>query len=78
MVHIADVNADPEYTLAEGEKLGTFRTMLGVPLLAKGTLIGVMVLQRAAVRPFTDKQIELVDYVCRPGRDRDREYAAIR
>jgi GAF domain-containing protein/anti-sigma regulatory factor (Ser/Thr protein kinase) len=59
VVHIADVNADSEYTLADGEKFNV-RTMLGVPLAREGTVIGVIVLQRGAVRPFTDKQIELV------------------
>ena len=58
-VQIADVLADPEYTLSEPQKLARFRTLLGVPLLRGGVPIGVIGLQRTDVRPFTDKQIEL-------------------
>jgi GAF domain-containing protein len=60
MVHIPDVLADPEYTWTKSVKLAGFRTMLGIPLLREGTPIGVIALLHSTVRPFTDKQIELV------------------
>ena len=54
-----DSLADPEYTYG-GQKLGGYRTMLGVPLVRDGNCIGVMALTRSNVHPFTDNQIELV------------------
>ena len=59
-IHIPNVQADPEYTMVGITRQGGFRTMLGVPLLREGTPIGVIILGRKAVRPFSDKQIELV------------------
>ena len=59
-IQVTDVEADPEYTLIEGRRIGQFRTVLGVPLLREGVPIGVIMLTRNAVRPFTDKQIGLV------------------
>jgi two-component system, NtrC family, sensor kinase len=54
------VLADPEYTWTESIQLGGFRTILGVPLLREGTPSGVMSMNRSTVRPFADKQIELL------------------
>jgi two-component system, NtrC family, sensor kinase len=59
-VHVPDVLADAEYTMAEVQKKADYRTVLGVPLLREGNPIGVIVLARHAMHPFTDKQIELV------------------
>jgi signal transduction histidine kinase len=60
VVHVPDVLADPEYAWVEAQKRGGFRTVLGVPMLRDGVAIGVLGLARSEVRPFTEKQIELV------------------
>ena len=60
-IQIPDVLADPEYGSSERQRIGGFRTTLGVPLLREKIPIGVIVLSRRTVRPFTDKQIELAE-----------------
>jgi hypothetical protein len=58
-VQIADVEADPEYAY-QGQRLAGFRTRLAVPLEREAETIGVIVLGRTKVHPFTDKQVDLV------------------
>jgi two-component system NtrC family sensor kinase len=60
-VQISDVQTDPEFEFKEAAKIGGMRTMLGVPLLREGSPIGMFALSRTSVRPFTNKQIELVE-----------------
>jgi GAF domain-containing protein len=60
VIHIADVLADPDYTWTEAQGLGGYRTVLAVPMLREGISTGVLTLTRSEVRPFTEKQIELV------------------
>jgi signal transduction histidine kinase len=59
-VQITDVLADAEYTQTEAQRIAQFRTILAAPLLREGVPIGAFALQRTDVRPFADKQIELV------------------
>src|SRR5262249_1519594 len=59
-IHIPDVLADPEYRLADYQKKFGYRTSLGAPLLREGEVIGVLSVNRDEVKPFTEKQIELV------------------
>ena len=58
-VHVADVQVDPEYTMTAISQRAGFHTFLGVPLLREGSPIGIIILGRTTVRPFTDKQIDL-------------------
>jgi GAF domain-containing protein len=59
-VHIPDSKADPDLRLTAGSGFANVRTNLGVPLLREGVPIGVLVLTRSVVLPFTERQIDLV------------------
>ena len=59
-VQIEDVDEDAAYTWKEGQRLGGFRTMLGVPIRTQQRLIGVVGLARTERLPYTPDEIELV------------------
>src|SRR6516162_453989 len=59
-VHILDAQTDPDYQLREALRIGGYHTMLGVPMLREGNIVGVFGLVRNTVRASTEKQIELV------------------
>ncbi len=81
VVQIADLKAEPGlsraiHSFVGGVELGGIRTLLVVPMLKENELIGAIVIYRQEVRPFTDKQIELVTEFRRAGRHRHREHPA--
>ena len=57
---VADVLADPEYRRTDVQRLGGFRTALGVPMLLEDEVVGVLSLWRSEVDPFSDRAIRLV------------------
>ena len=81
MIHISDARTataynkgfEPFVALVDN---GGARTLLVVPLLREDELIGAFAIYRQEVRPFTDKQIELVAELRRASRHRHREHAA--
>ena len=60
-VHVIDALLDPSPEVVNRARTGDVRTALGVPLLRQGTPIGVLLLQRRIVEPFTDKEIALAE-----------------
>ena len=59
-LQIADAASDPRYEWQEARELGGFRTMLGVPMLVDGRVVGVILLWRSQVDPFGERTIQLV------------------
>jgi signal transduction histidine kinase len=59
-IHIKDTRLDPEFTLYDVNEPGRARTLLGVPLLRRDEVIGVITLARVDPAPFTQRQIDLV------------------
>jgi GAF domain-containing protein/CheY-like chemotaxis protein len=59
-IHVHDVLADPEYAYG-ARQVDPYRTMLGIPMLRADELLGVIVIYRHEVLPFTDNQIALME-----------------
>ena len=59
-VHVADVQADPEFAYANRD-VEPIRTILSVPMLKGDGLVGTITIYRLEVKPFTDKQVALVE-----------------
>jgi signal transduction histidine kinase/integral membrane sensor domain MASE1 len=60
-VHIPDVVADLEFNRPQAPSVIGIRAAVGVPLLREGTIIGILTVMRTELRPFSQKQIELVE-----------------
>ena len=68
--------ADDAAAIRPPVTLAGARSMIDVPMLKESELIGAFSIFRQEVRPFTDKQIELVETFREPGGHRHREHAA--
>src|SRR6478752_4125367 len=57
---ITDVLADPDYALADAQRAGGYRTVMGVPMLLDGDVVGVLSVWRTQVDPFSDRAVEVL------------------
>ena len=62
VVHIEDVLVDPEFIMPEVQRAGGFRTDLGVPIRFDDQVIGVIAAARQDVRPFSEREVGLVEH----------------
>src|SRR5262249_4228662 len=60
LVHIPDVQADPEFDLTTAAQVSSIRSVLSVPMIREGEVIGAITVDRRDPKPFLDKQIRLV------------------
>src|SRR5215470_18587374 len=60
VIHIVDVLIDPEYEMSETVTLGRLRTILSVPMMRDGDVVGAITLTRRQVEPFSEPQIALI------------------
>ena len=75
MIHVPDLQADAEYryTLRDVDPI---RTELGVPMFRGDDIVGIIILYKFEIEPFTEKQIELVQNFANQAVHRHRECAA--
>jgi signal transduction histidine kinase len=59
-VHVADVQADPEYNFGNAPAIGDYRAVLAVPLMRGGAVEGVLLLGRPMPGPFGQRRVDLV------------------
>jgi class 3 adenylate cyclase len=61
VVQIPDVLADPEYTMLDLQRVGKFRSAIGVPIWQGDEIIGVIANGRSEVRPFGEREVGILE-----------------